>query len=219
MKKLVGIGVVVLALILIMSGLAFARSMAFTDAECLIFRDTSGDELKLCGAADITAGTITYSTGSGSAVTTTGTETLTNKTLTAPVVTTGTFANPVITDGTDTQIYVVNSAGIFVPVTMSGDITITNAAVATIGNNKVGTAESIFNTVTLIVAAGVLFNTVEVETGSTFLGWRTGTEGVLANTSVFVNTVSYTDPDFRVSYSDEQADLPASSIIGTFMRP
>jgi len=136
MKKLVGVGVVVLALILIMSGLSFARSMAFTDAECLIFRDTSGDELKLCGAVDITAGTITYTTGSGAPVTTTGTETLTNKTLTSPI----------IQLGTDAQVYVASVSGVLNAVTMSSDVTITNTGVATVG--KVENTDVDFATVT-----------------------------------------------------------------------
>ncbi|KKM63111.1 hypothetical protein LCGC14_1514720 [marine sediment metagenome] len=139
----------------------------------------------------------------------------------------------------DTKIFIGNSAGLGIEQAIGTGHALTNAGAMThIANtvsstdilnstiaatdmaaNSIGTAAANINTVTLAVAAGVLFNTVEVETGSTFLGWRTGTEGVLANTSVFVNTVSYTDPDFRVSYSDEQADLPASTIIGTFLRP
>lgn len=118
--------------------------------------------------------------------------------------------------------HAVTNAGAFTHIAntvSSTDILNSTIASADLALNSV-TASSFFtNEVTLVVASGVLFNTVEVETGSRFLGWRTGTEGVLANTSVFVNTVSYEDPDFRVSYSDEQADLSFSSIIGTFLRP
>lgn len=246
------IGLVVLVAVLLSFSVAIAGpGRVLIEGDKLIFRDGSGNEYVQSPGSTVTAGTVTVSGGGGSPVTTTGTETLTNKTLTSP-----TIDAPVLNDGTDTQIYISNSAGEMMPVTMSGNATITNAGVVslvpaaegemlifnsptlgwetytmsgdatlsntgalTIGSNKIGTAETNFNTVTLAVAAGVLYNSVSVETGSTFLGWRTGTEGVLGNTSVFVNTVSWSDPTLRISYSDEQIDLGFSTLIMTFVRP
>ena len=63
---------------------------------------------------------------------------------------------------------------------MSGDVTITNAGVATV----------IYNTVTLAVAASTGINTVTVESGSTFIGWRLITLGTVANTPTIDNTTA-----------------------------
>jgi len=167
-----GLAIGVICILVLMSTLAFARSSVIIDANCLIFRDTSGNEYKQCGAETITAGEVTVTSGSGAPVTTTGTETLTNKTLTSPIITTGTFdSNTVDFTGTDAQILVLDAGFGWNAVTMSGDGTITNALVFTIGNNKIGTAETNVGFVNVPIVASATSGTATVTSGSTILGF------------------------------------------------
>jgi hypothetical protein len=199
MKKLI---VLLVALMLMVS---FSLSIAgpgrvLIEGDKLIFRDGSGNEYVQSPATTITPATVTISTGGGSPVTTTGTETLTNKTLTSPVLTT-----PVITEGTNAQIYISNgtlmleqtvsgdatitNAGVvsleagtdaqmFIynateawgPKTISGDITITNAGVASVGANKIGLAEMNVTNVNVPIVASATSGTATVTSGAINIG-------------------------------------------------
>ncbi len=153
--------VVLMALMAVAVYVSASASRVLIAGDSLIFRDGSGNELKWQAAMSITPGTLSISSGSGSIVTTTGTETLTNKTLTAPVVTTGTFANPVITDGTEAQIYASTPAGVMNAVTISGDATMTEKGVWT--NDKIDNISVDFATVTagyIQAASGALWDAV-----------------------------------------------------------
>jgi hypothetical protein len=85
---------------------------------------------------------------------------------------TGTFTgtvNGTILDSTDKNIFVSNGTSME-SVAVSGDITITNAGVASIGANKVGTAETFVNSIDVIIAASGTSGTATVTSGSTILG-------------------------------------------------
>ena len=178
--KIKGIFLAVVLMVLMSFSLASAiDGRVLIDGSGLIFRDANGNEQVWVPASTITPGTVTVTSGGGTPVTTTGTETLTNKTLTAPIVTTGTFANPVITDGTDTQIYVVNTSGIFVPVTVSGTIAITNGGVTSISTdldaddiaaNAIGASELNHTVVNVPIVSGQTSGTATVTAGSVILG-------------------------------------------------
>lgn len=91
-----------------------------------------GNIVNLRAVPNTTSSTITVAPAVTAEVTLTGTQTLTNKTLTAPVVTTGTFASPVLT--TPRIVTSINDSGgnevIKTPATASAvnELTITNAA-------------------------------------------------------------------------------------------
>jgi hypothetical protein len=77
----------------------------------------------------------------------------------------------------DTKIFVGNSGALAIGVSMSGDTTITNAGVVSIGSNKVGTTEAFTNSVTLLVNAGASTNSVTVDSGHFYLGSYISTLG------------------------------------------
>jgi hypothetical protein len=85
---------------------------------------------------------------------------------------TGTFTgtvNGTILDSTDANIFVSNGTSME-SVAVSGDITITNTGAASIGANKVGTAETFVNSIDVIIAASGTSGTATVTSGSTILG-------------------------------------------------
>ena len=115
----------------------------------------------------------------------------------------------------------IGGLGVAVAHTLTGDVTgtMTNAGgvVTTIGNNKVGTAESNLNTVTLSIPGGSTTATVEVETGSTFMGWYIANYGAI-NAATIANAPLWVDPNLTVSING--TDGSQQTTFGfTFMRP
>ncbi len=97
------------------------------------------------------------------------------KTLTLTGDVTATFLNSgnavaSLEAGTDAQLMVYNAGDGWGPDTMSGDVTIDNDLVSTIGNNKIGTAEFNVNTITIDFWPSQTSNTASVTAGSTILG-------------------------------------------------
>jgi hypothetical protein len=80
----------------------------------------------------------------------------------------GTFTGT-ITDTTDANIFVSNAVSMQ-SVTMSGDATMANTGALTIGNNKIGVAESNFNTVTVTFWVGQTTNTATITALSNIIG-------------------------------------------------
>lgn len=132
----------IVLMVLVTFTFAFAGpGRVLIDGEGLKFRDANGNEQVWVPATTITPGTITITSGGGTPVTTTGTETLTNKTLTSPAITT-----PTITQGTEAQMYVVTPLGVMNAVSLSGDVGITEKGVVTV--NKIENVDVDFATVT-----------------------------------------------------------------------
>jgi len=92
------------------------------------------------------------------------------------------------TSGTDTQMFIFNSTEGWGAKTLSGDVTITNAAVSTIGDNKIGNAELNSSVLIMNVASGVDTTTETVASGAQIFGvWA------IANvTSELLNGLSIT---------------------------
>jgi hypothetical protein len=124
-----------------------------------------------------------------------------------------------ITPGSDGQVLISNNSGggEVIWVTTSGDVTITNAGVTTIGSNKVGTAESNINSVSLTIQAGTAWNGVTVESGSTLMGWYITNEGAITAGSVYMNTVEWDGTTFKATLNTSGAG--ATEVTGTFLRP
>jgi hypothetical protein len=90
----------------------------------------------------------------------------------------------------DTQLYIGQSTGLGAAKAMSGDVTITNAGVTTIGANKINVGKAFLNEVTLTVAAGTSTNTATVDSGHKLMGTYISTLGSL-NTASFANLPLY----------------------------
>lgn len=101
-------------------------------------------------------------------------------------LTSGAFAGA-LADG---KIYIGNSAGTAVEVTPSGDWTITNAGVNSLGANTVGALQSNINTVTLLVAATTNFNSVTVDSTHVLMSYYLTTIGGI-NGANLVNDLAY----------------------------
>jgi hypothetical protein len=141
-------------------------------------------------------------------------------TLTGDVTGTMTNAGGIATSleaGTDAQLMVNNATEGWAPKSMSGDITITNGLVASIGSNKVGTAEANINTVSLTVALATQWNSVAVESGSTLMGWYITTPGAV-NGTTFMNSVEWDGSTFKATLSGTDGNNH-TVLSGTFLRP
>ena len=116
-----------------------------------------------------------------------------------------------------------NIGDLAVPVAheLTGDVTgtmgNTGGLVTVIGSNKVGTNESNLNTVTLNIPGGDTTATVEVETGSTFMGWYIGNYGAI-NSLTFANAPLWVDPDVTVTINGPDASQQTTFKF-TFLRP
>ncbi|MHA2068186.1 MAG: hypothetical protein ACXABY_27810, partial [Candidatus Thorarchaeota archaeon] len=118
--------------------------------------------------------------------------------------------------GTDGQIFIYNTVETWGPKTMSGDATISNSGTLTIGANKIGVGEAFLNTVSLIINAYAVTNSVAVEAGSYLIG--TQPVSGITNDTVITRSI-YTGTNWHVDINGAGEGGTDVIVNGVFFRP